>query len=145
MDAIKAGLSIEGMTIGNANNGKILWNSPAKEWNNTFNEEINIYLPKKILSLSAVSREIKFSSKEKIDQFRIIQNLYFNQQIIEEWSFNFGFVIPCSINTWQCTIEAAEKKQMLSANILSGNLIIESSFFDGSNLIAISKCRVFYK
>ena len=49
-------------------------------------------------------------------------------QCIEEWLFDFGFVIPNSTNTWQQVIEADEGN-MIPAEVLSGNVTIETSFF----------------
>lgn len=37
---------------------------------------------------------------------------------LEEWYFEFGFVIPNSTNTWQSLIEAAPESQMMPANVL---------------------------
>jgi hypothetical protein len=37
---------------------------------------------------------------------------------MEEWFFEFGFVIPNSTNTWQSTIEAAAESQMMPASVL---------------------------
>lgn len=37
---------------------------------------------------------------------------------LEEWTFDFGFVIPNSTNTWQSIIEAAPESQMMPAQIL---------------------------
>ena len=60
------------------------------------------------------------------------------------WTFKFGFVIPGSTNSWQQTIEA-DKDHMLPAEVLSGNLTIESSFYDGEELVSQSTVRVFYE
>lgn len=38
---------------------------------------------------------------------------------ITEWSFEFGFVMPNSVNTWQSMIEAAPESQMMPANVLT--------------------------
>nr|CCQ42795.1 retinal rod rhodopsin-sensitive cGMP 3',5'-cyclic phosphodiesterase subunit delta, GMP-PDE delta [Euperipatoides kanangrensis] len=62
----------------------------------------------------------------------------------EEWFFEFGFVIPSSTNTWQSLIEAAPESQMMPANVLNGNVIIETKFFDGDLLVGMSKVRLFY-
>ena len=39
--------------------------------------------------------------------------------ILSEWNFEFGFVIPCSTNTWQSVIEAAPESQMMPASALT--------------------------
>ena len=41
------------------------------------------------------------------DDFKLLQKIYFQGHVLEEWLFNFGFVMPNSTNNWQSTIEAA--------------------------------------
>ena len=53
---------------------------------------------------------------------------------MEEWFFDFGFVIPGSTNSWQSTIEGAGEDAMLPAYLLNGNVTIETSFFIWSYL-----------
>ena len=43
---------------------------------------------------------------------------------------------------WQSTIEAAD--EILPAELLTGNVTIETNFFDGARLLAKSLIRVFY-
>lgn len=84
-----------------------------------------------------------------------------------EWKFDFGFVMPGSTNSWQQTIEAAGGSRMLPAALLryvcgpavavrlpivtvrtcmscSGNVTIETGFYDGDSLVSKSLVRVFY-
>lgn len=75
-------------------------------------------VPKKILKCRAVSREINFSSIEPLERFRLEQKVLFKGRCLEEWFFEFGFVIPNSTNTWQSVIEAAPESQMMPATIL---------------------------
>ena len=63
---------------------------------------------------------------------------------MEEWNFDFGFVIPNSTNTWQSLIEAAPESQMMPAKVLNGNVVIETMFFDGDLLVSTSKVRLYY-
>ena len=108
-------------------------------------EEHAIHIPRSILKCSAVSRELLFSSKDLIEDLRIVQEVQLLGQTIEQWSFEFGFVIPNSTNTWGTTIEAAERDRMIPAEILSGNIVISSSFFNRNRLIAKAvNIRVFY-
>ena len=44
-----------------------------------------------------------------MNDFRLEQRVFFQGVCIEEWRFEFGFVIPGSKNTWQQSIEAAEE------------------------------------
>ncbi|CAG2059816.1 unnamed protein product [Timema podura] len=95
-------------------------------------------VPKKILKCRAVSREINFSSIEPMEKFRL------EQKVLFKWFFDFGFVIPNSTNTWQSLIEAAPESQMMPANVLNGNVVIETKFFDDDLLISTSNVRLFY-
>ena len=76
------------------------------------------------------------------DKFKLLQKIYFQGHVIEEWLFEFGFVMPNSTNNWQSTIEAAD--EMMPAELLTGNVTIETNFFDGQRLLAKSLIRVYY-
>jgi retinal rod rhodopsin-sensitive cGMP 3',5'-cyclic phosphodiesterase subunit delta len=91
-----------------------------------------------------VAREINFSASEEIKNLRLIQKVMMNDYCIEKWSFRFGYVIPNSTNTWEQIIKAACKGQMMSAEVLSGNITIETSFFDEELLVHKCVVRVYY-
>jgi len=136
------GFKLNWMNLRDADNGKVLWQgnddlaSPEKE------HEARV--PKKILKSRAVSRELNFTSKEEMTKFRLEQKVLFKGKCLEEWFFDFGFVIPGSTNTWQSVIEAAPESQMMPASVLSGNVVIETYFYDDSILVSTSKVRIFY-
>ena len=52
--------------------------------------------------------------------------------------------MPGTTNTVEQTIVAAGEDQMLPASVLSGNLLIQTLFFDGDELLATARVRVFY-
>nr|XP_027213753.1 retinal rod rhodopsin-sensitive cGMP 3',5'-cyclic phosphodiesterase subunit delta [Penaeus vannamei] len=79
-----------------------------------------------------------------MEKFRLEQRVYFKERMLEEWFFEFGTVIPNSTNTWQSLIEAAPESQMMPAQVLSGNVVIETKFFDDDLLVSTSKVRLFY-
>uniref|UniRef100_A0A6U2EDQ6 GMP phosphodiesterase delta subunit domain-containing protein n=1 Tax=Hemiselmis andersenii TaxID=464988 RepID=A0A6U2EDQ6_HEMAN len=140
--SIIAGFKLNYMNMRDAAAGTILWESPA-DWSHKFFEtELEAHVPKSILSCREVSREVNFSSVEKMDDFKLLQKVFFQGKCLEEWFFKFGFVMPQSTNQWQSTIEAAS--EMLPAEILSGNITIETNFFDGRRLLAKSLVRVYY-
>ncbi|KAK0156682.1 hypothetical protein PV327_011722, partial [Microctonus hyperodae] len=58
---------------------------------------------------------------------------------LEKWSFEFGLVIPNSTNTWQSFIKAARETQMMLVDIISGNVVIETKFFDNDLLVSTSR------
>ncbi|BFZ23632.1 hypothetical protein BsWGS_26670 [Bradybaena similaris] len=130
------------MNLRDADSGKILWQS--SDDLSVPEKEHEARVPKKILKCRAVSREINFSSKEPMDKFRLEQRVFFKGKCLEEWFFEFGFVIPGSTNTWQSVIEAAPESQMMPANVLNGNVVIETRFFDGETVVSVSKVRIFY-
>ncbi len=64
--------------------------------------------------------------------------------VIVEWFFTFGYVIPHSKNSWQQTIDAAPPSEMLPAEVLSGNIVFETSFFDDKTFLCKNSVRIFY-
>ncbi|KAH8091973.1 3',5'-cyclic-nucleotide phosphodiesterase [Aureococcus anophagefferens] len=77
-----------------------------------------------------------------MEHFRLEQRVLLHDQPFEAWNFQFGFVMPGSTNSWQQVIEAAD--EMMPAEVLNGNVVIETSFFDGDMLIAKCRVRIFY-
>lgn len=130
------------MVLREADTGKILWHSVDDLSRPDTEHEARV--PKKILKCRAISREINFSSTEQLEKFRLEQKVLFKGQCLEEWLFEFGFVIPMSTNTWQSIIEAAPESQMMPANVLNGNVVIETRFFDGDKLLTTSTVRLYY-
>ena len=141
---IASGFRINYMTMRDAITGLEVWNS-GRDWDDgLFENELVAHVPASILQCRAVAREINFSSREEIENFRLEQRVYFEGMLMEEWFFDFGFVIPGSTNTWQSTIEAAGEGQMLPAPLLNGKVQIVTSFFDGALFVSKSTVRVFY-
>jgi len=139
---ILKGFKVNWMNLRDADTGKILWQG---------NDDLSLpdceheaRVPKKILKCRAVSREINFSSVEPMEKFRIEQEVLFKNRALEEWKFDFGFVIPTSTNTWQSLIEAAPESQMMPAKALSGNVVIITRFFDSDLEVSTSKVRLYY-
>ena len=140
---IADGFTIKSMNMRDAGTGDLMWQS--EEWTEgLFKEELVARVPPEILSCSAVTREIIFSSEEEMEHFRLEQRVFFQGVCMEEWFFDFGFVIPGSTNSWQSTIEAAGEGAMLPAHLLNGNVTIETSFYDGNLFVSKSLVRVYY-
>jgi len=139
---ILSGFRVNWMNLRDADTGKILWQGNTDL--SAGDEVHEARVPKKILKCRAVSRELNFSSIEPMEKLRLDQKVLFKGKCLEEWNFDFGFVIPNSTNTWQSLIEAAPESQMMPAKVLNGNVIIETDFFDGDLLISNSKVRLFY-
>ncbi|GCC22779.1 hypothetical protein chiPu_0001169 [Chiloscyllium punctatum] len=139
---ILKGFKLNWMNLRDAETGKVLWQGT--EDLSLPGVEHEARVPKKILKCKAVSRELNFSSSEQMEKFRLEQKVFFKGQCLEEWFFEFGFVIPNSTNTWQSLIEAAPESQMMPANVLTGNVVIETKFYDDDLLVSTSKVRLFY-
>uniref|UniRef100_A0A3B3SN63 Phosphodiesterase 6D, cGMP-specific, rod, delta n=1 Tax=Paramormyrops kingsleyae TaxID=1676925 RepID=A0A3B3SN63_9TELE len=201
---ILRGFKLNWMNLRDAETGKVLWQGT--EDLSLPGVEHEARVPKKILKCKAVSRELNFSSSEKLEKFRLEQKVLFKGQCLEgrlssfdavqfcavlarsvpdlsrrvlfehwqvifacksgkaseiivgclqtrlrfspsfpaEWFFEFGFVIPNSTNTWQSLIEAAPESQMMPANVLTGNVVIETKFYDDELLVSTSRVRLFY-
>ena len=103
------------MNMSDAHTGEILWED--NQWDDLLHER-DIHLPRRILQCRAVSREFQFSCVEMLQGLRLEQRIFFRGGLMEEWHFQFGFVIPNSTNTWQQTIEAADESKMLPAHAL---------------------------
>uniref|UniRef100_A0A1I8ALW0 SH3 domain-containing protein n=1 Tax=Steinernema glaseri TaxID=37863 RepID=A0A1I8ALW0_9BILA len=127
-ERILKGFKLNWMNLRDGENGKVYWQSTEDLSKPDVEHETRV--PKSILKCRSVSREINFTSGEQIEKFRLEQRVFLKENVIEEWFFDFGFVIPNSTNTWQSTIEAAPEAQMLPASLLSGNVVIETSFYD---------------
>eukprot|EP00128_Syssomonas_multiformis_P012636 Colp12_sorted_trinity150504_noHs@5795 len=139
---VLAGFKLNWMNLRDGDKGTVLWQSTEDLSIPDLEHEARV--PQRILKCKSVSREINFSSRELLEKFRLEQRVLFHGKCIEEWFFDFGFVIPNSTNTWQSVIEAAPESQMMPASVLTGNVVIETSFYDGDLLIGKSNVRVYY-
>ncbi|KAL1501276.1 hypothetical protein ABEB36_006627 [Hypothenemus hampei] len=138
---IKA-FQVNWIILRDADTGKVFWQGQEDISLPNFEHEARV--PKNILKCRAVSREFSFSSKEPLQNFRLEQKVLFKGRLLEEWYFEFGFVMPESTNTWQSIMEAAPESQMMPASVLNGNVIVETKFFDEDILICTSRVKLFY-
>ncbi|CAH8643636.1 unnamed protein product [Schistosoma mattheei] len=141
-ESILKGFKLNWMNLRDADSGKILWQSTDDF--SVPDIEHEAHVPRKILKCKSVSREINFSSKEQLENFWLEQEVFLRDQSIENWSFEFGFVIPGSTNTWQSLIQSDSADRMIPAKVLSGNVVIVTHFYDGDLLVSKSKVRIFY-
>lgn len=139
------GFRINYMNIKDARSNRKLWSGTASEWGiKIFDDEIEEEIPKEVLNCKQVSREINFSSDKQLDDFWMEQNVLLHGNCIETWTFHFGFVIAGSTNTWQQFIEAATKDEMIPPEILSGNVVFQTIFYNGNNVLCTSRFRMYY-
>merc|ERR1712060_991119 len=124
-----------------ASTGQVLWQQENWDFSQV---ELDAQVPRQILQCRQVSRELNFSSVEVMSSLRLVQSVLYKGEPLEEWNFQFGFVIPNSTNTWQQTIEAADAEEMIPAELLSGNIVIETTFYDGDHVILSQRIRIWY-
>lgn len=137
------GFKIISMSMRDATTGRLVWRSA--HWDDQmFEKEISEDIPKEILRCRVVSREIIFTSAEEMNNFRLEQRVYFKGVCIEEWFFTFGYVMSGSRNSWQQTIDAAPPNEMLPADVLSGQVVFETSFYDDKEFLCKNSVRIFY-
>jgi retinal rod rhodopsin-sensitive cGMP 3',5'-cyclic phosphodiesterase subunit delta len=141
---IKEGFKINWMNMTNFESGEIIWKSETGQNFHDSESEIKARIPKKILQCKAVARELNFSSIEPIQRLRLEQSILLSDEETEFFQFKFGFVMPDSTNNWQQIIETASEEQMIPAELLSGNLVVHTKFFDGDMFLCESKVRIYY-
>jgi retinal rod rhodopsin-sensitive cGMP 3',5'-cyclic phosphodiesterase subunit delta len=135
-----SGFAISSIQMRDYETKQVLWKHDT--WD--FSSMIEAHIPKSILKCKAVAREIVFSSTHEIQALSLVQEVKLNGQTIEEWTFEFGFVIPNSQNAWEQVIYASDPDEMIPAEILSGNIVIETTFLQGSEAIHKSSVRIYY-
>jgi|EP00979_Chaetoceros_neogracilis_P011859 retinal rod rhodopsin-sensitive cGMP 3',5'-cyclic phosphodiesterase subunit delta len=139
---LEGSFQIKSIQMSDVESKEVLWKSQFPGSNDWEKDQIEIRLPREILSCSAVAREIEFSSQDEIQELRLIQKVLLHDHLIEEWDFSFGFVIPSSTNTWQNIIVSSP--EVMDASVLSGNVTIETSFYDKDTIVAQSVWSIFY-
>ncbi|KAK6034634.1 GMP-PDE, delta subunit [Cooperia oncophora] len=80
-DHILNGFKLNWMNLRDAESGRILWQSTEDMADPHHEHEAHV--PKSILKCRTVSREINFTSSEKIDKFRLEQRVFLKENIIE--------------------------------------------------------------
>jgi retinal rod rhodopsin-sensitive cGMP 3',5'-cyclic phosphodiesterase subunit delta len=139
---LEGSFQIKSIQMSDVESKEVLWKSQFSSSDDWEKDQIEIRLPREILSCSAVAREIEFSSQDEIQELRLIQKVLLHDHLIEEWDFSFGFVIPSSTNTWQNIIVSSP--EVMDASVLSGNVTIETSFYDKDTIVAQSVWSIFY-
>ena len=105
-DITKGEFRIESIRMKDANKGKVLWES--NNWDLNQNEEQKVEFPASMLGCKAIGREIVFYSQKIMHDFSIRQVMSLHGQVVEEFGFDFGFVMPNTTNSWEQVIDAEE-------------------------------------
>lgn len=144
MSGENPGFRINSISLLNAENGHLLWQSNEEGSFHSSETEIQANVPQSILQLDAFTREINFSTVSLIKNLRLEQTVLFMDNPEEFFEFQFGFVIPGSTNSWQQTILADKEGGIIPAEVLSGNVVVLTKFFDGERVVGHSRVRIFY-
>lgn len=144
MTEVAAGLAIISMSMRDATQPTALWQDDSWDATTMWTAEHEAHLPASLLECSAVARTVDFSSVHAIPDLSLEQTMLLHGQEVEKVRFEFGFVIPGSRNSWEQTIVAASKDRMLPADVLSGNLVVRSTFFSGTTKVGTTHVRIFY-
>ena len=75
--------------------------------------------------------------------FAIKQVMSLGGRVVEEFQFDFGFVIPGSTNSWEQVIDA-DVGQVMPVEVLSGNLEVDTYFMNNNTPFAHQKYRIYY-
>ena len=140
-DIAQGEFRIEAIRMKDAEQGQVLWEN--NEWDLTSNEEQKVEFPATMLSCRAIGREIVFYSKKIMHQFAIRQVMSMQGQVIEEFGFDFGFVMPNTTNSWEQVIDA-DVGQVMPAEVLSGNLVVDTYFYAKGVQFAQQRYRIYY-
>jgi retinal rod rhodopsin-sensitive cGMP 3',5'-cyclic phosphodiesterase subunit delta len=141
LNKIRKGFKINHILLKNTKN-EVIWKSEFDLTVKLNKEE----LPGEILECKNVTREINFSSEEEIDSLELVQDFYYNDELIDSSRFSFGFVMPNSNNCWEQTIEVNPNTNLLMVHdgVRGGNLVAESIFFSKTNIISKNKTILYY-
>ncbi|KNE58670.1 hypothetical protein, variant [Allomyces macrogynus ATCC 38327] len=96
---------------------------------------MKVLMPIGLLQCPVVARELNFTSlsPQPLGHLRVKQEFLVNGIIMEEWNFEFGFVIPNSANSWETFMEGdIEATHELDEAVWQGtDVIVLTRFFDG--------------
>lgn len=144
-----AGFALLQLTMRDAATGALLWESV--DWPDAPPPDtvIDCHLPAAILAHPIIARELTFASRSALSNLSLTQEIYYHRQLIEKWNFEFGFVIPESTNSWQCTIvkgtsDDIDNGPSLTAAMLNGNVVIHTRFLNDGAVVYAIQCRLYY-
>ncbi|KAJ3375602.1 hypothetical protein GGF31_002805 [Allomyces arbusculus] len=92
-------------------------------------------MPSDLLKCPVVARELNFTSlsPQPLGHLRVTQEFLVNGMVLEEWNFEFGFVIPNSTNSWETLMEGdvENANDVGEANWQETEVVVLTRFFDG--------------
>ncbi|KAM3134845.1 hypothetical protein pb186bvf_013014 [Paramecium bursaria] len=141
IELIREGFNIDNVIMKDSDTQDVYWSS--NEFDFALQEQ-EIYVKEQILKSQAATKVIVFSSKQILKKLIMVQKAYLHGQLVEEFKFQLGFVMPNTVNTWEQTIVNRPQEQMIPKEIQSGNLVVQIEFFENDQLIVSTSMKVFY-
>jgi retinal rod rhodopsin-sensitive cGMP 3',5'-cyclic phosphodiesterase subunit delta len=129
-------------SVGGPGGGAVLWQAGHLDMAALWSVEMEAHLPATTLACATVARQVVFSSRHLMRHFFMVQRVFVGEHPVEHHEFDFGFVMPGSTNTFERIVDADE--EMLPLDQLSGNLVVETQFWDKDVFLASCVVRVFY-
>lgn len=126
----------------NAENGTVIWQEATDFSDQTKIHEIT--LPTDILDIQEVIRELSFSTREELTDFRLVHTAKFKGKLLEQVNYSMGAVQKGTTNLWISTLYSTPESQMMPAKVLNGKVCIETDFYDDTEKFATSTVKLFY-
>lgn len=144
---VVSGLKILELSIFCGTSNSKLCSISHREFENVFEEEIQISIPKTLLGYSKVRRCLAFCSRCEIKKLKMVQKVYFKGSVLEKCEFDFGFVIPGSTNNWEQILEIDNEAEspVFDEDKLNGDITVETSFYEHEDLLCKTRCRIYYE
>ncbi|KAL3781173.1 hypothetical protein HJC23_008075 [Cyclotella cryptica] len=100
-----------------------------------------------ILHLPVVATHLTFKvGDQAINSFRMIERHYFQNKLIKNYDFSFGFCIPGSVNTWESIYDVPPLSENLIQQMIAHpyQIVSDTFYFVGDELIIHNKSKYRY-
>ncbi|XP_022661070.1 uncharacterized protein LOC111250292 [Varroa destructor] len=121
-----AGFKVNWLALRDAATGRLLWATDVDLACGDPELRVVAKVPKEILHMDAIHRELNFSTAESLDDFRLEQRVLFKGRCLEEWHFHLGSVEPTSSQTWTSVFHSTPECQLMPFETLNGHLFLST-------------------
>ncbi|CAH1731768.1 retinal rod rhodopsin-sensitive cGMP 3',5'-cyclic phosphodiesterase subunit delta-like isoform X1 [Aphis gossypii] len=139
------GFHINWINLVDNDTGTVLWHTNDNYAVSGNKYMITVTMPKKVLDCRALTRTISFTSMHRIDHLKMRHRELVSLQCVHEWVSDFGIVLPNLNETWETTFINKEGISSSSTNFLSGDLVIETSFYNGDKFIGSTHILLYFQ
>ncbi|KAJ3359607.1 hypothetical protein GGF32_009163 [Allomyces javanicus] len=109
---------------------------------------MKVSMPIDLLKCPIVARELNFTSlsPQPLGHLRVKQEFLVNGMAMEEWDFDFGFVIPNSTNSWETLMEGDidAAQELDEADWQGTEVVVLTRFFDGDRELGTFRLAMAY-